>query len=222
MPSPERITTSQTVTAACALDTVPLLAARVRNLLSWGRRITVAESQGGELTVQAGLVVADDMEQPVRDSVQPGQWATFGVHLAPGIHSFGFAAYASDGNATEMEVWRRYHAGDRRDITLVDITGGMQDRVSPGRADSLTVTRWNAHGVVIQTVIAFDTHAYSEVWREREERGFDLGGQRLDITYCDELAQVGRYRVRCGYPLLLTECEGQADHVTAPVAGGAT
>lgn len=41
MPEPERITTSHDVTAAYALDTVPLLAARVRNLLSWGRRISL-------------------------------------------------------------------------------------------------------------------------------------------------------------------------------------
>lgn len=222
MPKPERILTHHDVTAACALDTVPLLAARVRNLLSWGRRISVASrwlgARDGDLDLHAGLVVAEDMGgRVIRGLVRPGEYATFSVQLTGGV-IVAFDAYAADEGATEMQVWRRYHDGERRRITLVRVVGGLDDRVSPGACDQITITSWGPNGAGRQTTVGFDSHAYDEAWAEREQRGLKLSGHDTGIEYCEDLAQVGRYRVRCAMPIYLGSCAGLGDHVTAASA----
>lgn len=218
VPRPERIATSYDVTAACALDTLPLLAARVRALLSWGRRISLATrwlDGDSDITLHPGLVVADDMgPDAVRESVKPSEFGTFSVQLAPGLEGFGFSAYAADEQTTEMQVWRRWHAGDRRNITLVTLSGGMAGDSGPGRGDQLRIRFWNSHGVGREAVVGFDHHAYSDAARERHDRGWDLGGQSIDVAYCTEFAQLGRFRLVCGYPIRLGVCDGASDHVT--------
>jgi hypothetical protein len=168
-PSPDRIRNQYNVTAAVALDTVDPLAERVRNLLAAGRRMTLVRryvDHHGSPEVTPGLVLDGE---PRRHGNYGG--AGFSVRLKPGIQGFGFSAYASDGNATEAEVWKRYHAakdGDhwsrRRNITIVEVDGGM-DNSGPGRSDRLTITHWNEHGVAEEIVVAFD-------YGPNEERGW--------------------------------------------------
>ncbi|GAB7044939.1 hypothetical protein [Catenuloplanes indicus] len=218
--SPDRIGHDHHVNAACALNTVPLLAARVTALLWWGRRITVVRrwlDRDSTPDLKVGLTVDHQQGDRAVRANTGDDFAGFGVHLAPGIEGFGFNAYGSDGSRTEAEVWKRWHAGDRREITLVELSGGGDN--GPGLNDSLTITRYNQHRVGEQIQIGFDHHAYSAVWQERSDRGWQLGGESLDISYCDAWAQHGPYRVRCGFPLAGDACAGGDDHIdrTAPV-----
>jgi len=159
----DRINTLRHVTAMAALDTVDMLADRVENLLRHGRRMTMARrytyvDQPPELT--AGLTVDG---KPHRWSKDDG--AGFTVRLNPGLLTgFGFAAYANDGSATEAEAWMRYHAAEavhgdwsrrRRDMTLVEITGGLPGD-GPARDDKLVIRYWNRDGVCDEVVVAFD------------------------------------------------------------------
>lgn len=166
-PSPQRVLTERNVHSMAALDTIDLIEQRVRNLLSHGRRITVAcrpyTWTGGAPEVTAGLTVAEDVK-----AWRDGDGAGFSVLLAtsgPSIgQRLGVAAYGSDGNTTQAEAWKRYHAGKaessdwherRRDMTHVQIVGGLRGD-GPARDDSLTIQSWNRDGVCSETVVAFD------------------------------------------------------------------
>lgn len=226
----ERIRTQQRVSAVCAVDTVPLLAQRITNLLAWGRRMTVVKRWLGSDT-NTELLVGLTVDRPqlgdkaVVLTTRPDS-ASFVVYLAPGISTFGFSAYASDGNATEAEVRKRYQAEDdrRRELTHVVLQGGGEGQSGPGNEDQITITYWNSEGVGRQTLIGFDTHAYYDAWTARENQGWAAAGESLDATYCKELAWVaGPYRVRCGFQIVEGVCTGAADHVTltsAPNPGG--
>ncbi len=206
------------MSAACALDTVPLLGQRVINLLSWGRRMTVVSRylEAESLDVKVGLTVDHEQGDRAISLRTEDHYASFGVHLAPGIEGFSFAAFGSDGNATEAEVWKRYHSGEKkREITTVELIGGGDGALGPGREDHITITYWNQHGVGRQTVVGFDTNAFYEVWLARENQGWLLGKESLDVAYCKQFAQVGRYRVSCAFPLAGAACSGADDHVAA-------
>ena len=171
MASPARIRTQRHVTAMAALDTVELLAERATNLLSHNRRITMTQrytwvEQPPE--VKTGLHVEGE----------PHLWRQddgigFGVRLGPDLLAgFGFAAYAYEGNATEAEAWKRFHAAKaesdrfserRRNMTEVTICGGMPGD-SPARDDLIVVRAWNDDGVCDERVIAFDT---TLLWDQR-------------------------------------------------------
>lgn len=172
MTGPERIRTQRHITAMAALDTVELLADRVRQLLSHGRRMAMSRrytwvNQPPE--VHAGLVVAGE----------PKLWRQhdgvgFHVPLGPELlASFGFAAYGHEGSATQAEAWKRYHAGKaeadsffdrRRDMTYVEIVGGLPGD-GPARDDLIVIRPWNRDGVCDERVIAFDTGL---LWESRE------------------------------------------------------
>lgn len=149
----ERIRTQRYVTAMAALDTVELLAERVLNLLAHGRRITIARRYtyiDRPPEVHAGLTVDG----------QPRVWAKHdgvGVNLKPGLRGFGFSACAGRAG-TEKEVWDRYHANedDRRDMTLVEIDGGLPGDDYPSQDDRIVIRCWNTHGVCDETVVVFD------------------------------------------------------------------
>ena len=169
MANPDRILSMRHVTAMAALDTMPHLTARVRNLLTHGRRMTVTQrytyvDQPPEVT--AGLTLdTQARDGGIVEGANPGEYHHFGVHLRPGIMAgFGFSAYVNDGNATEAEAWKRYHAGKsmsdvwsdrRRDMTQVDITGGLPGD-GPARDDLLVIRHWNRDGVCEERVVAFD------------------------------------------------------------------
>jgi len=215
-PAPHRLTRERHITAACALDTIPLLAQRVTSMLWWGRRISVAHHWIGpdsRIEIAAGLTVNTEMGDRAVRATADDAHAGFAVHLAPGIRGFGFAAYASDGNTTEREVWKRYHAGDRHNITIIEMDGGMLGDGGPGRDDHVSIQYWNEHRVGQEWVVGFDTDDLFRVWQERENQGWQLGRESLDIGYCKAFAQVGAYRVRCGFPLAGDACAGADDHV---------
>lgn len=142
------------VVAMAALDTVPLLAARVDNILRAGRRITLVYSVGslGPTNVTPGLHVYEDTRLTVSDT-----YAGYHVNLGPGLHGFGFGAYHHDDADAEYNVWARYHASPklRVDMTMVKITGGL-DNDGPARDDMIRIVRWNGEGVQVETVVAFD------------------------------------------------------------------
>lgn len=163
----DRIRTERHVEAMVALDTMDLLVTRVKNLLSHGRRIAMAHRYtycDSAPDLYAGLTVD---ASAYRDGFTSGGSADgrhFGVALSPGLHGFGFSAYAGDGNDTEAQAWRRYHAkvadsGDpferRRDMTLIRLVGGL-DNDGPARDDLIVIRAWNQHGVCDERVIAFD------------------------------------------------------------------
>ncbi|MER7166765.1 hypothetical protein ABT336_11975 [Micromonospora sp. NPDC000207] len=167
MPSPDRILAMRNVTCMAALDTMPHIAARIRNLLSHGRRITLTQrytylDRPPEVT--AGLTLDPDARSGgIHESIRDDHHH-LGVTLRPGLMSgFGIAAYASDRNAVESEVWKRYHAAkdatDRwlkpRRMTRVDITGGLSGD-GPARDDKLVIRAFNDDAVCDEKVIAFD------------------------------------------------------------------
>lgn len=162
--SPDRIRAQRHVTAMAALDTVDLLAERVQQLLSHGRRMTMTRRYtyvNDPPEVIAGLTVRGEPKLWRQDD-----GAGFDVRLGPDmLAGFGFIAHGHDGSATEAEAWKRYHAAKaessnfserRRDMTLVEITGGMAGD-GPARDDLIVIRAWNRDGVADERVIAFDT-----------------------------------------------------------------
>jgi hypothetical protein len=160
------------VSAACALDTVPLLGQRVINLLSWGRRMTVAGRylESESLDLKVGLTVDQEQGDRAITLRTEDHYASFGVYLTPGIEGFSFAAFSSDGNATEADVWKRYHSGEKkREITTVELLGGGDGSLGPGKEDHITITYWNQYGVVWEQVpsVLPVWKACAEVFTER-------------------------------------------------------
>jgi hypothetical protein len=168
MMTTDRIRTRRHVEAMAALDTVELLAERVSNLLSHGRRMAMTQryawvNRPPKLSV--GLTVREQ-----------GAWrqdnaAGFTVRLEGGssllLDVFGFAAYGYEGSATEAEAWKRYHAAKadsrvfferRRNMTCVTINGGLPGD-GPARDDLIVIQHWNDDGVCDERVIAFDLGA---------------------------------------------------------------
>lgn len=177
-PTPDRLRTMRQTTALVALDTIDILAGRVMNLLSHGRRITVTRrytyvDEPPEVT--AGLTLDGEPKVWKRDD-----GAGFGVHLKPGLLSgFGFSCYAHEGNTTEEEAWTRYRAGKstsgnyferRRDVTEVRIGGGLPGD-GPARDDELVIRHWNGDGVCDERVVAFDydTGRHNDLTKVRDE-----------------------------------------------------
>lgn len=141
---PNRIATDYDVWSFAALDTIPLLAARIQEMLSHGRRIAlVTRWIGRDETpkVITGLTVEEI------SAWKDG--AGFGVNLTPGLEGFGFSGHET----TETEVRRRFDRDDRKDMTEVEIHGGTH---GPGREDRIVIRRWNVYGVGEETVAAFD------------------------------------------------------------------
>ncbi|QKW15421.1 hypothetical protein [Verrucosispora sp. NA02020] len=156
------------VTCMAALDTMPHLVARVRNLLGHGRRMTVTQrytyvDQPPEVTT--GLTLDTEARSGgIHESIRDDSHH-LGVNLRPGLMSgFSLSAYASDGNRTEAEAWKRYHAAEsisgdplkrRRHMTRIDITGGLPGD-GPARDDKLIISAWNDDGVCDERVVVFD------------------------------------------------------------------
>lgn len=176
----DRLRTERHINAMVALDNFDLLTARVRKLLSYDRRISM--TQRYTYTDQPPeLYVGCTLDKEARSGgIIEGQSADgrhFGVYLRPGLLTgFGFSAYTSDGNATEAEAWKRYHAGDeatnhwdkRRNMVRLTLNGGMGGDYGPARDDLIVVRAWNEHGVCDEKVIGFDTDAY---WAARDAEG---------------------------------------------------
>ncbi|MDG4792047.1 hypothetical protein O7626_40235 [Micromonospora sp. WMMD1102] len=209
MVSPERILRQREVTAMAALDTMPHLTARVRNLLAHGRRMTVTQrytylDQPPEVT--AGLTLDTQARGgDIVEGVKPDEFHHFGVHLRPGLLAgFGFSAYASEGNTTEAEAWKRYHAGKdavdrwkrRRRMTLIEIVGGLPGD-GPARGDQLVIRAWNDDGVCDERVVAFDYGPDRQQQRDNLARHLwtaDAGSpDRWDSFTLDDGARVPFY-----------------------------
>jgi hypothetical protein len=167
--TPERIRSQRHANAMVALDTVELVAERVVNLLSHGRRMTMTRRYthtGHTPEVKPGLTLDGMPRLWQRDG-----GAGLGVHLKPGLGGFGFSAYAGEAN-TEAQEWKRFHADpdDRRNMTEVEIIGGLPGD-GPARDDQLTIRYWNSNGVCDERVIAFDyeTGRENKLTRVRDE-----------------------------------------------------
>lgn len=165
--------------AMVAMDNFDLIVVRVRKLLSYGRRMSMTQRYtyvDSPPELHVGLTL-DEQARPGGISESHGDdGCHFGVNLAPGINGFSFSAYASDGNAAEEVAWQRYHESKnavdhwarRRNMTMVTLTGGMDDDFGPARDDLLIIRHWNEHGVCDERVIGFDTDAY---WTEQRAVG---------------------------------------------------
>jgi hypothetical protein len=173
-----RIKSMREVDAMVALDTFELITTRVRKLLSYGRRISMTQrytylsDRAPDLLV--GLTVDAEARNGGITEVLKDDGAHFGVTLKPGLMTgFGFSAYDIDGNASEAEAWKRFHAGKdatavwskRRNMTLVRLVGGMAGDMGPARDELIVIRHWNNDAVCDERVIGFDTDAY---WAERE------------------------------------------------------
>lgn len=169
----DRIRTEYDVAAMVALDTFELIETRVRKLLSYDRRISMTQrytylERAPEL--QVGLTVERTADGDRIISSRDDTQAHFSVLLKPGIMSgFGFSAYASDGNDTEAEAWRRYHAQKatspdyfqrRRRMTMIRLVGGREMDESFGSEDLIVISAWNSDGVCDERVIRFDPGTY--------------------------------------------------------------
>lgn len=175
--TPDRINKQRTLVAMVAMDTVDLLAERVRNLLAAGRRMTLVSrlTYMDELTymheppkVTPGFTLGE-----VKYWHRAGSSAGVVVQLQPGANqTFGFFAHAGESD-TEADVRQRYHATKDthmglRDLTEVRITGGLPGD-GPARDDQIVIRQWNSAGVCIETVVAFDydTGPAAEVPRQK-------------------------------------------------------
>ncbi|MEV5819337.1 hypothetical protein AB0L22_09190 [Micromonospora haikouensis] len=190
--SPDRILTQRHVTCMAAVDTMPHIASRIRNLLTHGRRITVARrltymDRPPEVTV--GLTVDEITDWRSGHGI--------GVHLKPGIHGFAVSAHPGD-NDTEAGEWKRYHTADgsdpfqrRENMTRVDITGGLPGD-GPAPNDLLVIRHWNSAGACDERVIAFDAGPRDGEYRAgRWLYGAALGPQHME----DRLRQWDHGRV---------------------------
>lgn len=159
--SPARILTQRDLSCMVAVDTMPHITTRIRNLLSHGRRITATQRYtyvNDPPKVTAGLTV-DDIQVWSNE-----RGAGVGVHLKPGaLAGFGASAHAGE-NDTEKQEWKRYHTGyavsddhfkRRRDMTRIDLTGGLPGD-GPARDDLIVIRHWTSDGVCDERVIAFD------------------------------------------------------------------
>jgi hypothetical protein len=162
-----RIDTEAYVTAMVALDTIDAIEARVRRLLSHGRRIALARryihlDEPTELYV--GLAIDTRARAGGIDSWRDDTGAGFSVQLRPHLIGFWLSVYAGDDNATEEQAWKRYHAHKacsdarserRRKMTLVEIIGGRAND-GPARDDRILIRAWNRDGICDERVIGFD------------------------------------------------------------------
>lgn len=177
MSTVDRIRTQRHTDAMVALDSFDMIVARIRKLLSWERRISMTQRYTW-VNEPPQMHVGCTLDKEARNGgIIEGTNADgrhFGIYLRPGLLTgFGFSAYASDGNATEAEAWKRYHAGKdatdhwskRRNMTRVTLVGGMEGDSGPARDDLIVIRAWNEHGVCDEKVIGFDTDAY---WAARD------------------------------------------------------
>jgi hypothetical protein len=173
----DRIATQRHIDAMVALDNFDLITTRILKLLSWNRRISMTQRYtyvDSPPDLEVGLTLDTDARAGGISSGGDSEGRFFGVSLKPGLTSgFSIGAYASDGNATEAEAWKRYRdakdATDfwakRRNMTLMTLIGGLEGDRGPARDDLIVIRAWNQHGVCDEKVIGFDTDAY---WREQE------------------------------------------------------
>lgn len=159
--SPARILTQRELSCMAAVDTMPHITTRIRNLLAHGRRITVTRRYtyvNDPPEVTAGLTM-DEIRTWANE-----RGAGIGVYLKPGLLAgFGVSAHAGE-NDTEQREWKRYHVAEatsddhfkrRRDMTRIDVTGGLPGN-GPARDDQIVIRHWNRDGVCDERVIAFD------------------------------------------------------------------
>ncbi len=198
--------TARFISAVVALDTVELLAERVTNLLSHGRRISITHRHthtDAAPELKVGMVLTGPPE--LRHHTDGGIGLT--VRLRPGLmEGFGFAAYPGE---WDTEAQARQQGRDRlepdrwRNVTQVDIDGGLPGG-GPARSDRLVIRRWNESGVCAEQVIGFDYETsqlpeLAKVHDELRAHLTNLGGRQpwdnremfdrvlaaLDAHHCD-------------------------------------
>lgn len=216
--TPDRILTQRHCTAMAALDSMPHIATRVRNLLSHGRRITTTQRYtyvDSPPDVTPGLTV--DRIRSWTDE----RGAGIEVTLKPGLLvGFGLSAYESDGNGTEAEAWKRYHAGKdatdhwgkRRDMTEVTINGGLPGD-GPARDDLLVIRYWNSDGVCNERVIAFDYGPNQDEIRDRLARHLFVTALDPDLHDAGEVV----WGERRGNPRDVKRAYARADELLAVI-----
>lgn len=154
--NPARIGRLPEVTAMAAIDTIDLLADRVRLLLSHGRRMTLVsrwtDDDEATPTVETGLTMRGELE--VRRTTGG---VVVAAHLFPSLaRTFGFSAsYGTED--TEAQGWQQYHhpSGDRRGLTRVTVSGGLPGN-GPAATDRIVIRHWGPHRCR-ETIVAFDT-----------------------------------------------------------------
>ncbi|GAB2732999.1 hypothetical protein [Nocardioides pakistanensis] len=158
LPIQERLA-CRDATVFVASDSFDALAERVLAIVGTGRRMTLVqryldtEGRARSLDIHTSLRLDDVPDGGVERWSRTDSLAGRGlhVHLAPGIHGFGFAAYDRDG--TESDVARRYHADRPRNVTVARVDAWTD---SPSREDRIEIERWNDHGVCRVTTVAFE------------------------------------------------------------------
>lgn len=156
-----RIRTDHRCDALVAVDSFPLLAARMERLLPPGRRLSVAHRYatytGHAPEVHGGLTVA-----LLRVNLDT---TSLWVECEPeSTMGFGFSVRDVWLAATEDNAWKYYHAGQheadaffdrRRDLTHVHLVGG-RDGDDLSREDRIVIRTYNRDGVCDERVIGFD------------------------------------------------------------------
>ena len=167
------------------MDTMPVIEQRIRNLLRWGRRITIVQSwihgtDSGNPDVKVGLTIDTAAYQGGLRSHRGDDQHGFAVYLRPGLSGFSVHAYAHE-DATEEDAWRRYHNEETRrsNLTRLIIDGGFDGDHGPRNDDQILIENWNENGVGQRTMIAFDP---GPGYRERAES---------DAAVLDKLATLG-------------------------------
>lgn len=158
----ERSAASGYVEIIAAMDSMDVIAERIKRLFGHGRRVALTDRYVDSMFTAPRLHVGFELDA-YRDGMaysssgdfrelmiylrNRGRTETIGIGAAAGQHD------------SEAEQWRRYSqtSGDNlRDLTLVTFDGG-QDGFGPGVEDSVLIQHWNTHGVLRERVIGFDT-----------------------------------------------------------------
>jgi len=208
----KHIRSSRYVQVAIAHDSLPPVAERVKGMLWWGRRMSVARRyvDGGPMTILTGQTLMKSARRVTE------HYSTRRVHLGVSFEQFaqGFSISwtAGHGDGTEEGEWKRWHAGDQESIEIVELLGSGPKDGGPQGDEYLRITRYNQHKYGEEILVGFDTDAYWVVARARDEAGYALADP-VGLKQCQEFAQDGPYRVPCAYPVVDGECTKVAQHV---------
>lgn len=158
MTAVDRIRTKHHVTAMVALDSFPLIVARIQRLCPTGRPLAAAYSYatytGRAPEVFPGLTVESVRVNPDRSSLWVETEPDFG---------FGVGIRCDWTAQTEESAWKHYHGGQheadafsdrRRDLTYVELTGGREGEDLSSK-DRIVVRTYNSDGVCDERVIGF-------------------------------------------------------------------
>lgn len=146
---------NRTITVMVAVDTFALVADRIERLFSFGRHVSVAQRRT-KAHMPPDLHVGAQLRALERHDDGAGNARLSLVLSSSMLPVFEFSTNP-DRCPTHADVWSRWDAGQRTNMTRIQIEGGLPGD-SPSLRDGIIVWTWPSSGHCIETVIGFDLH----------------------------------------------------------------